>query len=462
MKTLPVKYNNLYVGDLSQDESGKMTFQYASKWIVDGFPISLSLPLQKNIFSEKECRPFFEGLLPEGDIRDEIARNLGISSRNDFALLEAMGGDCAGAISVGTSSPYSAQIEAYEEQISDDKLLEALKPLNGKPLFAGEKEVRLSIAGSQRKLPVIYRDGMFFIPHGNLPTTHIIKPEISGIEETVDNEFFCLSLAKKIGLNVPNFEILELAGKKYLIVERYDRQPEAERSSCPPGGDELPPVSLEEPASTVSSLHAVACCSAASSLDNTKRGAKTSMNTQAQRNFAPSLRLVRLHQEDLCQATGIPSENKYQRDGGPGVYELFSIIRQHSSQPALDIKNAIRVIVFNYIIGNADAHGKNFSFLIEKNAIKLAPFYDLLSTEIYPNLSKKMAMKIGGKYEPEDVFGRHWHKFAEEISVNPKFIDKEIAKVSTNIENSIEAYLYSPISNKISRIISKKIEQLRR
>lgn len=439
MKTLPVKYNSLYVGDLSQDESGKMTFQYTSKWIVDGFPISLSLPLQKNIFSEKECRPFFEGLLPEGDIRDEIARNLGISSRNDFALLEAMGGDCAGAISVGTSSPYSAQIEAYEEQINDDKLLEALKPLNGKPLFAGEKEVRLSIAGSQRKLPIIYRNGMFFIPHGNLPTTHIIKPEISGLEDTVDNEFFCLSLAKKIGLNVPNFEILELDGKKYLIVERYDRQLEAERNSLT--------------SSTFGSLQ----------LAGPSKDTRESSSPPGGQLLDPASGwLIRLHQEDLCQATGIPSENKYQRDGGPGFYELFSIIRQHSSQPALDIKNAIRVIVFNYIIGNADAHGKNFSFLIEKNAMKLAPFYDLLSTEIYPNLSKKMAMKIGGKYEPEDVFGRHWHKFAEEISVNPKFIDKEIAKLSTNIENSIKAYPHFPISSKISKIISKKIEQLRR
>jgi serine/threonine-protein kinase HipA len=176
-----------------------------------------------------------------------------------------------------------------------------------------------------------------------------------------------------------------------------------------------------------------------------------------------------LHQEDLCQATGVPSENKYQKDGGPSFNDLFTIIRNYSSQPALDIRSAIRIAIFNYIIGNADAHGKNFSFLFEKSSVRLAPFYDLLSTEIYPNLSTKMAMKIGGKYNPDDVFRRHWHEFAKENMVNPKLMDKEIEYVSNAVSEYCESVAQQLLGvNKyrttasILELIQRKIKLLKR
>ncbi|MBR1735366.1 MAG: type II toxin-antitoxin system HipA family toxin [Alphaproteobacteria bacterium] len=404
MKSLDVKYNGQNVGKLSQDESGKMSFQYDSEWLSNGFAISMSLPLRNESFSEQKCRPFFEGLLPEDAIREEIARNLGVSSRSDFALLREIGGDCAGAISVGDSKNTSS--EKYEEQIEGKRLIESLKPLTGKPLFAGEKDVRLSIAGSQRKLPIIYKDGNFYIPHGDIPTTAIIKPEIQGIDGSIENELFCLALAQKIGIPVPDFELLRL-DRKYLVIKRYDR---------------------------------------------------------AEKNGS----VIRLHQEDLCQAMGIPSENKYQKDGGPSFKDLFEVIQKHSSQPALDIRNAVRIAIFNYVIGNADAHGKNFSFLIEKDAVKLAPFYDLLSTAIYPNLSPKMAMKIGNKYEPNDVFKRHWKAFAEDISIKPEFVEKEMKYVSTAVKKWAETIAndyFSPherpdVINRILQVIADNLEKL--
>ena len=404
MKSLNVKYNGQNVGKLSQDESGKMSFQYDSDWVLNGFAISMSLPLQNESFSEQKCRPFFEGLLPEDAVREEIARNLGVSSRSDFALLREIGGDCAGAISVGDSK--NALSAKYEEQIAGERLIESLKPLTGKPLFAGEKDIRLSIAGSQRKLPIIYKNGNFYLPHGDIPTTAIIKPEIQGIDGSIENELFCLALAQKIGIPVPEFELLKL-DRKYLVIKRYDR---AEKNG----------------------------------------------------------NVVRLHQEDLCQAMGIPSENKYQKDGGPSFKDLFEVIRKHSSQPALNIKNAVRIAIFNYVIGNADAHGKNFSFLIEKDAVKLAPFYDLLSTAVYPNLSQKMAMKIGNKYEPNDVFKRHWQAFAEDISVKPEFVEKEMKYVSNSVKKWAEAVAndyFSPyerpdVINRILRVIADNLERL--
>jgi serine/threonine-protein kinase HipA len=410
MKSLEVKYKGRTVGSLFQDESGRMSFQYDGQWLIEGFAISISLPLQNEIFAEEKCRPFFEGLLPEGIIRDEIARNLGVSAKSDFALLREIGGDCAGAISIGDSKEASSN--EYKELLKGERLIEALRPLNGRPLFAGEMDVRLSIAGSQRKLPVIYENGEFFIPHGNIPTTFIIKPEIAGIESSVDNELYCMALAKRIGLSVPAFEVLQLKSenescKKYLVIERYDRRRENDK-------------------------------------------------------------IIRLHQEDLCQATGVPSENKYQKDGGPSFKDLFTIIRNYSSQPALDVRSAIRIAIFNYIIGNADAHGKNFSFLFEKNSVKLAPFYDLLSTEVYSNLSTKMAMKIGGKYNPDDVFRRHWHEFAKENMVNPKLMDKEIEYVSntalkwheTIAQELFEDQGWPKIIDNIFKIIRRKLKLL--
>ncbi|MDR2781678.1 MAG: type II toxin-antitoxin system HipA family toxin [Holosporaceae bacterium] len=420
MKSLVVKYNDQVIGRLWQNEYGRMSFQYDNHWLMEGFAVSISLPLQQEIFSEQQCRPFFEGLLPEGEIRNEIARNLRVSVKNDFALLREIGGDCAGAITIGESKEKS--LNAHNELLEGEKLIEALKPLNGKPLLAGEKDVRLSIAGSQRKLPVIYENGDFFIPHGDIPTTFIIKPEIAGIEGSVDNELYCLALARKIKLATPNFDGLQLpeliktngnvttVRKKYLLLERYDRK-----------------------------------------IENGK--------------------VARLHQEDLCQAIGVPSENKYQKDGGPSFKDLFTIIKNHSSQPALDTRSSIRIALFNYLIGNADAHGKNFSFLFTKNSVTLAPFYDLLSTEIYPNLSTKMAMKIGGEYKPDDIFRRHWHRFAEENSINQKLMDKEIDYVSKAVSKwykhtAQQLYwnqqLYPKVINEIIKLIEKKLKLLER
>ncbi|GHU13519.1 putative kinase Y4mE [Alphaproteobacteria bacterium] len=420
MKVLIVKYSNQSVGYLRQDKSGRMSFQYDQQWITTGFAVSISLPLQEEIFPEEKCRPFFEGLLPEGIIRDEIARNLGISARSDFALLREIGGDCAGALSIGSSKEEFSK--GSKVLLEGQILIEALSSLKGKPLLAGEKDVRLSIAGAQRKLPVIYENGEFFIPHGDLPTTFIIKPEIAGIEGSVDNELYCLALARKIKLPISDFDGLQLpeliktdgdvaaVRRKYLLIKRYDRKKE---------------------------------------------------NGQ----------IVRLHQEDLCQATGIPSENKYQKDGGPSFKDLFFIIRKHSSRPPSDVRNVIRIALFNYIIGNADAHGKNFSFLLKKDSVTLAPFYDLLSTEVYPNLSSKMAMKIGGKYNPEDVFRRHWHKFAEENSIGSRLMDKEIDYVSKMVwkwhgrvarQLFWHEQLYPKIIHDIIKLIEKKLELLKR
>lgn len=370
MKQLPVKYNDEHIGTLSQDVIGKISFVYNETWLEEGFPISISLPLREDAFRENECRAFFSGLLPEDALRDKIARNLGVSSRSDFALLRAIGGDCAGAITIGESE---SENKEYLEKLSVSDLNRIINSLKTTPMLAGEKNIRLSLAGAQRKLPIIYKEGDFFLSHGDIPTTHIIKPAIDDIENSVENEFFCLKLADSIGLPVADADLIDAQDQKILLIRRYDRIVESEKT-------------------------------------------------------------MRIHQEDLCQAMNIASENKYQRDGGAGFADLFSVIRNYSINPILDIRNIIRISIFNYIIGNSDVHGKNFSFLFYGKNVKLAPFYDLLSTEIYQNLDKKMAMKISDKYDPNDLFLRHWHRFAEQNQMKSRVIDHELQEIVKNIK----------------------------
>ena len=407
MKQLPVKYNDKQVGVLSQDVSGKISFVYHKEWIEKGFPISRSLLLREEVFQENECRAFFSGLLPEDTLRETIARNLGVSSRSDFALLKAIGGDCAGAITIGDDNLVNKE---HLEKLSISDLKQKINSLKISPMLAGEKNIRLSLAGAQRKLPIIYKEEVFFLSHGDIPTTHIIKLPIDGIEHSVENEFFCLKLAGNLGLPVVNAALIDIQEQKILLIKRYDRIVESEKT-------------------------------------------------------------IRIHQEDLCQAMNVASENKYQRDGGVGFADLFSVIRNHSINPILDIRNVVRIAIFNYIIGNSDAHSKNFSFLLHRKNIELAPFYDLLSTEIYPNLDKKMAMKISDKYDSDDLFLRHWHKFAEQNQMKPGAIDDEMKNIVKNIKlysrNLANQLFADNIPKMIEKIISlieiriKKLESLK-
>jgi serine/threonine-protein kinase HipA len=359
-RNLDVYLHENLVGVLAQDPHGDMTFRYAEGWLTnpDVMALSQSVPLRAEPFSHRECKGFFGGILPEGNIREVIARNEGISAKNDVALLEAIGGDCAGAVTFvpsGAGLPIASLNES--ELLTDEKLAGILRSLPRRPLLAGDEEIRMSLAGAQSKLAVGVTDGRIYIPRGGTPSTHILKPEITGLSGIVANEFLCMSLAKAIGLPTPSVSMHQVDGIYYLLVERYDR---------------------------------------------------TITNTNC---------LQRLHQEDFCQALGILSENKYEREGGPTTANSFQLIRDACSIPATDIGPLLDAIVFNYLIGNNDAHGKNFSLLYRRNSAQalvtsFAPLYDLICTVYYQDLSNKMAMKLGGEYESARVYPRHFERMA--------------------------------------------------
>lgn len=352
------------VGHVMLDDNRRWLFVYNPQWVIrpDAFPISVRLPLQDAVFGPDHARSFFANLLPEGAVRHLIAKKLQISEGNDFELLKRLGGECAGALSL-FSSPQPIQKNGEYRAISSGEFNQLLDSVSQRPLLLADKKARLSLAGAQEKVPVYIKDHKLFFPENGAASTHILKPSMQHFEGSVQNEAFCMGLARNLGLLVPDIEVRrDNQGRSAFLIKRYDRQINQDDS------------------------------------------------------------VTRLHQEDFCQALGKLPDQKYQNEGGPAFSDCFEILNHYATQPALDKKRLIEWVVFNFLIGNCDAHAKNISLLITADTIQLAPFYDLMSTAVYEGLSEKMAMKIGGHYERDVIVARHWEKFADDIGVKPAIV----------------------------------------
>ena len=369
------------VGVLEQDDHGALVFGYEPAWLTSprAVPLSVSLPLREARYPSRECRPFFAGLLPEEANRKGVARVFGVSERNDFALLERIGAECAGAVSVLPTGEIPRAGVASYRQIDPDELGEKLSSLPQAPMLAGEDGIRLSLAGAQSKAAVAMRDGAYLLPLDGSPSTHILKPDSDRFPGLVGNEFFCMSLAAGLGLDVASVEIEVAGGVRFLQVSRYDRRPDGA------GGWQ------------------------------------------------------RIHQEDFCQALGIAPELKYQGEGGPGWKDCFELVRAHSTAPALDVLRLFDAAVFNFLIGNNDAHGKNFSFMYDDGETRLAPLYDLVSTELYPGLSLRMAMKIGKEKEAAQVRMKHWLTFCEDARLSSTMAVKRMCTLAFKAKQQASA-----------------------
>jgi serine/threonine-protein kinase HipA len=377
-----VYMNGEQVGTLEQDDSGLIEFRYKPEWLQDpsALPLSRSLPLQAEPFRGKQARPFFAGILPEEGPRRQIAAILGISERNDFAMLERIGGDCAGAVSLfPEGSPPPVASDAQLRELSDIEWQAIIKELPRRPLMAGTEGVRLSLAGAQDKLPVIAHGTQLFLPLGATPSTHILKPESDHFPGLAANEAFCMTLARLAGLKAAAVECRLIGDKPCLLVQRYDRTI----------GDE---------------------------------GA-----------------VRRLHQEDFCQALGFPPERKYQQEGGPLLRDCISLLREWSTTPVLDIREFIDGQIFNVLIGNADAHGKNYSMLYQGRERRLAPFYDLVCTLAWSELSKNLSMKIGKGDALEAITPAHWQVMAQETRLGWPMIRERMDELSRKIIGTLQA-----------------------
>jgi serine/threonine-protein kinase HipA len=394
------------VGTLEQDEHGSMRFTYSPEWLVQtgAIPLSHSLPLREEGFGRNESRGFFAGILPEQRQREVIAKNLGVSAGNDFALLDRIGGECAGAVTFLRRGQEPLEQKEEYRTLSAGELAEILRALPRRPLMAGDEGVRLSLAGAQEKLAIHRSPQGISIPLGGAPSTHILKPAIERFEGLVHNEAFCMRLARVIGFTVAPVEVGNIEGIDYLLVERYDRH---WKSDGEPMGQKL----------------------------------------------------KRIHQEDFCQALGIVPERKYQNEGGPSLKESFALLRECSSSPVLDLNALLDAVIFNALIGNHDAHGKNFSLIYSGGKTRMAPLYDLLCTTFYPELSTKMAMKVGGEYDSRKLTGANWERMAEESGLNKLMVKRRVLEMAEQIRQKLpDATIAHPTAEGVSKIIQKSCE----
>jgi serine/threonine-protein kinase HipA len=409
LETLNVFSGQIRVGSLSINSRRQFSFEYSRKWLEspEAFQISISLPMEEGGFPHDTVKSFFSNLLPESAVRKLISKQLGISDKNDFMLLKRIGGECAGAISILPESEMPESPDQYKyRSLSDMQLTDLIMQIPRRPLLAGQEGIRISLAGAQEKLALFYKDPDFYIPTNGAPSNVILKPAMAHFQSSIENECFCMMLANSVNLNVPPVSIIRKESQQVLLIKRYDRY-----------------------------------------LDNDV--------------------LKRIHQEDLCQAMGLSHELKYQVDGGPGLKACFDFVRMYSANPIKDLQQLIEWVFFNFLIGNMDAHAKNLSFMYQGKQIRLAPFYDMMCTNIYKDLSQKLAMKIGGENRPEWIMGRHWDRFAEEIKISKivlrkrltKFCLKLIKGMDTTHTNFIKKYQGENLLNDVITTIKKRVDK---
>ncbi len=408
-KTLDVYLHDELIGHLIQDEAGQTVFEYAQAWLErpGAAALSVSLSLRKERFNQNECRGFFAGILPDESKREIIARNLGISARNDFAMLERIGGECAGAVTFIPAGQALPARDYHYRTISPKQLADVFKELPKRPLLAGEEGMRLSLAGAQDKIAVRIKGDELSLPLGGAPSTHILKPSIERFAGVVFNESFTMQLAAAAGLPAAKVEVRVAGEIEYLSVERYDRT-------------------------------------------HIKSGTAT--------------RLDRLHQEDFCQALNIVPETKYQKEGGPSLKRCFELVREVSSAPVVDLTRLLDFVIYNFLVGNNDAHGKNFSLLYHQagtanQEIRLAPLYDAISTRYYPELSNEMAMKIGDEYKPDRVTPRDFEKLAEQAGLAGPLVRRRVPELAQAVlDATVKVKIDQQVARKVAGLIRKRCE----
>ncbi|MBO9726067.1 MAG: type II toxin-antitoxin system HipA family toxin [Novosphingobium sp.] len=375
---LIVWWNSHVAGELTIDRGGAMSFVYAPEWLVEvtAPPLSQALPKREEPYPDAVCKAVFGGLLPEEGQRTAVAAALGVSPDNPFRLLQALGGDVAGALAFLPEGevPPVADLEHPAQALDEAELAALLERLPRVPMLAGEGGARLSLAGAQGKLPVVLVNGQIAVPRPGEPSTHLIKPEPSRFPDLAANEAFCLALARAVGLDAAHGEWREVQGRAFLLVERYDR--------------------------------------------TTGQG-----GTQ------------RLHQEDFAQAMGVPSNRKYAAEGGPTFRDAFALLRSAATRPAREVLKLADAALFNVIIGNADAHAKNFSLLRRGGGeVVLAPLYDLVATRVWEELSPRLAMRFGGAAKLEEMGAESFTRFAADAGLTAPYLRRRAVALSGAVE----------------------------
>lgn len=414
-KMLTVQWGGEIVGHLVPHRKGRVKFSYDPEWIKkQNRPVSLSLPCADEEFDAQKSTAFFDNLLPEEAMYRELCREARIDEADIYNFLRLFGQECAGALVVAPERMEApSQPPAYRDITNE---LEAiLEKHHGTPQgsLIAETGARLSIAGAQNKLPIVLKDGKFLVPEDGsfAPTSAILKPTTARFSDLHRNELFCMELAREAGLQTPDASILQIGRYQAYVIMRYDRE-------------------------------------------LTENG------------------ISRIHQEDFCQALGISHIYKYEENGGPGFAACGNVLLHPLvSGNAGAREDFITCALFNYAIGNCDAHGKNFSLLYdERRGVRLAPFYDLVSTMAYPELEQKFAMAVGKTFRFDRIAEHSWKQFAADMNVRPERLYSLMEKLHASIMPAVEPlaarherqYGPSPIYDRLVRIVRDGLNRLMR
>ncbi len=379
-------------GAITGEGPSDAVFCYASAYLQDpsSSPLSISLPLQEDAFSPAQTACFFEGLLPEGFTRRSVAQWMHVDEGDYLSILHGLGRECLGAICV---TEEGEKLRASYERLTARHLRElaAEGAVKSAEIVAGS---HLSLTGASGKAG-LYRDvesGIWYVPKGTAPSTHIVKQSHVRLDSIVANEQLCQMTAEHLGIHVPRSFIVDMGGggetDVLFATERYDRtfSPDAGRIS-----------GLKRP--------------------------------------------LRLHQEDFAQALGIPSQAKYEPDEGGYMQRMFELLRRASSDPVADQLQLWDRIVFNRLIGNTDAHVKNFSLLyaVDLKTVRLAPAYDIVSTAIYGQSTRNMAFGIGGKHALEEIDAAAFRTAARETGLGEALAMDRLEQLSVRFTRALKA-----------------------
>ncbi len=377
------------VGRVRNDARGRLTLVYNTNWrgTQGAYPLSLSMPLAAETHGPAAVQAFLWGLLPDNErVLDRWATKFQVSARNVFALISHVGEDCAGAVQFVTSD----RLEVLRSG-KDDKIEWLDEPAVAKRLQALREDHaawrlprdtgQFSLAGAQPKTALLLQKGRWGVPAGRIPTTHILKPPTGHFDGHAENEHICLLLARQLGLPAADTKVMRFEKEIAIVIERYDRQQK---------GNEI----------------------------------------------------VRIHQEDICQALGILPTKKYQNEGGPTPADVVELLRTYSSDREADIDTFAGALGFNWLIAGTDAHAKNYSLLLNGPDVRLAPLYDIASILPYDEVDPqkiKLAMKIGGEYKLSQIGLRHWQKFARETRIDADELIAELLSMAGQLPDMVAA-----------------------
>ncbi|MCP3392387.1 type II toxin-antitoxin system HipA family toxin [Bradyrhizobium sp. CCGB12] len=376
------------VGRVRNDARRRLTFAYNDNWrgTRGAYPLSLSMPLAAKEHGPSAVQAFLWGLLPDNErVLDRWAKKFQVSARNVFALISNVGEDCAGAVQFVTPD----RLEALKTG-KDDKIEWLDEPEMANRLQALREDHaawrlprdtgQFSLAGDQPKTALVLKKNQWGIPSGRIPTTHILKPPTGHFDGHAENEHICLQLARELGLPTAETKVMRFEKEIAIVVERYDRQ-----------------VSGNE--------------------------------------------IIRVHQEDVCQAMGILPTKKYQNEGGPTPADVIELLRTYSTDREADVETFLGALGFNWLIGGSDAHAKNYSLLLASGPhVRLAPLYDIASILPYDDGEQqkiKLAMKVGGEYKLSQIGLRQWQKFAREARVDADELTATLVSMAAQIPDLV-------------------------